>query len=627
MQYFLVCRGTCKCPADNKDLNKEEVSMDKSLSIKIGKVPVRCTMAEPGCPWTGLLVELATHEDSCDFVTVVCPNNCGLEFERRYLGRHVERDCVKRKIQCEFCGRELLAEAQPGHIEVCPKFPVPCPNKCKKKEIPRDMFEEHIQNKCSKQANTCPFGHHGCEFVGKKKVIQEHLDDTIEPHLGMLNSSALELFDVVEVHSKTLMECHSKILELQHKVEDLHKLLGPSFVWRIDGWTERVNLAKSGKKGTLFSAPFYTHRYGYRLALSICPNGDGKAQRKYLSVFVCICKGDHDNLLSWPFSSEVTLSILDQNLDPSLREHINFVIKPNPSVENKIFLGRPKSERNPCFGASKFCELSALTENYTSEDTLFIKASLEKKFDGKVGLIQLNRPKALNALCSQLMYEMGGAIEECDSDNNMKAIVITGNDKVFAAGADIKEMTGKPYHECYLTNFLAHWDSVARAKKPTIAAVNGFALGGGCELAMMCDIIYAGERAKFGQPEIKLGTIPGAGGTQRLIRAIGKSKAMEMCLTGDMITAKEAEAAGLVAKVYPPEQVVDKALELANKIASFSGLASQACKEAVNSAYNMSLNEGLHFEKRLFHATFATNDCKEGMTAFSAKRPANFTDT
>lgn len=246
----------------------------------------------------------------------------------------------------------------------------------------------------------------------------------------------------------------------------------------------------------------------------------------------------------------------------------------------------------------------------------------EKK---NVGLITLNRPKALNALCKQLMTELSQALSEFENDKSIGAVVITGSEKAFAAGADIKEMQNNTYAQCITGNFLADWTKVANTRIPVIAAVNGFALGGGCELAMMCDIIYAGDKAKFGQPEIALGVIPGAGGSQRLTRVVGKSKAMEMCLSGNMITAEEAERSGLVSKVVPADQLVNEAIKLGEKISTHSPLTVALCKEAVNVAYETTLQEGLRFERRTFHATFSTKDQKEGMKAFVEKRAATFT--
>lgn len=242
-----------------------------------------------------------------------------------------------------------------------------------------------------------------------------------------------------------------------------------------------------------------------------------------------------------------------------------------------------------------------------------------------VGMIELYRPKALNALCSPLMDELNEALSKFQADPKVGCMIITGSgEKAFAAGADIKEMKDLDYSMVNGGNFISNWTEVTTIKKPIIAAVNGFALGGGCELAMMCDIIYASENARFGQPEINLGTIPGAGGTQRLTRAVGKSLAMELCLSGAQIDAKTALASGLCSKVFPQEDLVPQAIKTAQKIASMSQPIAAFAKECVNKSYEMTLNEGTQFERRIFHATFATADRKEGMTAFAEKRAAKF---
>ncbi|XP_054155354.1 enoyl-CoA hydratase, mitochondrial-like [Oppia nitens] len=243
-----------------------------------------------------------------------------------------------------------------------------------------------------------------------------------------------------------------------------------------------------------------------------------------------------------------------------------------------------------------------------------------------IGYIQLNRPKALNALCDGLMHEVSKAMDEFEADSQIGAIVLTGSEKAFAAGADIKEMVDKSFKDCFTTNFLSHWDRVSRSLKPVIAAVNGYALGGGCELALMCDIVYAGDNAKFGQPEILIGTIPGAGGTQRLAKVIGKSRTMEMVLTGQQITAQDAANWGIVSKVFPTDKVVEEAIKLGERISKNSKIINAICKESVNNAYETTLKQGLATEKRLFHSTFATNDRSEGMKAFTEKRAANFKD-
>jgi enoyl-CoA hydratase len=243
---------------------------------------------------------------------------------------------------------------------------------------------------------------------------------------------------------------------------------------------------------------------------------------------------------------------------------------------------------------------------------------------GRVGLVTLNRPKALNALNATLVGELNKVLEAYDADRAIGCIVITGSERAFAAGADIKEMSSLSYPDTYLDDFITSWDRVAARRKPIIAAVAGFALGGGCELAMMCDIIIAADTAKFGQPEIKLGVIPGAGGTQRLTRVIGKAKAMDMCLTGRMMDAAEAERAGLVARIVPASDLLDEAMKAAETIASMSLPSVMTAKESVNRAYETTLSEGLRFERRVFHALFATQDQKEGMAAFVDKRPPAF---
>jgi enoyl-CoA hydratase len=239
---------------------------------------------------------------------------------------------------------------------------------------------------------------------------------------------------------------------------------------------------------------------------------------------------------------------------------------------------------------------------------------------GRVGIIRLNRPQALNALNAVLIKELIAAVDSFDADPNIGCILVTGNEKAFAAGADIKEMADKAYMDAFLKDFGANEDAIARARKPTVAAVAGFALGGGCEYAMQCDVIIAADNAKFGQPEIKLGVIPGYGGTQRLTRAVGKAKAMEMILTGRMMDAAEAERAGLVARVVPLANLMDEAMKVAETIASMSLPSVMTAKEAVNRAFEGSLAEGVVFERRVFQALFATDDQKEGMKAFVEKR-------
>lgn len=251
--------------------------------------------------------------------------------------------------------------------------------------------------------------------------------------------------------------------------------------------------------------------------------------------------------------------------------------------------------------------------------------NIETRAEGRVQVITLARPQALNALNAQLISELSDALRKADADPNIGAIVLTGSEKAFAAGADIKEMAEKTFIDAFLSDFISSsWEEARHVRKPLIAAVAGYALGGGCELALMCDFIIAADTARFGQPEITIGAIPGIGGTQRLARFIGKAKAMELCLTGRMMGAEEAERCGLVARVVPAAELLTDAIETATKIASFSRPVTMMVKESVNRAFETSLSEGLLFERRLFHSVFATEDQKEGMAAFVEKRKASF---
>jgi enoyl-CoA hydratase len=255
----------------------------------------------------------------------------------------------------------------------------------------------------------------------------------------------------------------------------------------------------------------------------------------------------------------------------------------------------------------------------TTPDTILVRT------EGRVGIVTLNRPKALNALNGQLMDELGTALQAFDANPEIGCMVITGSEKAFAAGADIGDMAQLSFADVYGQDYITrNWETIRGVRKPVIAAVSGFALGGGCELAMMCDFIIAADNAKFGQPEIKLGIIPGAGGTQRLPRAVGKAKAMDLVLTGRMMDAQEAERAGLVSRVVPLDKLMDEALGAALTICALGLPSVMAAKEAVNRAFEGGLSDGVMFERRLFHALFATEDQKEGMDAFANKRPAVF---
>jgi enoyl-CoA hydratase len=262
-----------------------------------------------------------------------------------------------------------------------------------------------------------------------------------------------------------------------------------------------------------------------------------------------------------------------------------------------------------------------------SEGTTDKFETIKVERSGRVAVLTLNRPAALNALNEKLMQETVAALTQLDRDPEIGAIVITGSDRAFAAGADIKEMASKSYMDVYLNDWFSAWDQLAKLRTPLIGAVAGYALGGGCELAMHCDILLAADTAKFGQPEIKLGVIPGIGGSQRLTRAVGKAKAMDLCLTGRTMDAEEAERAGLVSRIVPADQLLETAAQVATTVAEMSLPIAMMAKEAVNRSFETSLQEGILFERRVFHSTFATGDQKEGMSAFVEKRKPEFTNS
>jgi enoyl-CoA hydratase len=313
-------------------------------------------------------------------------------------------------------------------------------------------------------------------------------------------------------------------------------------------------------------------------------------------------------------------------LDPAI--HVLFAERGRKAVDARHKAGHDEREGVRAEPRNRIDPPASLSDNLLTiprqGGTSMSTQNVVVETKGRVGIIRLNRPQALNALNAALVGEMIVAIDTLEADDNIGCLIITGSDKAFAAGADIKEMAHKSYHDVNMEDFGGDKDRIARCRKPVIAAVAGFALGGGCEFAMQCDLIIAADNAKFGQPEIKLGVIPGYGGTQRLTHAVGKAKAMDLILTGRMMDAAEAERSGLVARVVPLANLMDEAMKAAETIAGMGLPSVYAAKESVNRAFEMTLAEGVRFERRVFHALFATEDQKEGMAAFVEKRPAKF---
>ncbi|XP_067928241.1 TNF receptor-associated factor 4-like isoform X2 [Watersipora subatra] len=367
-----------RCPIDQSKVDREKVTVDKTFTKEIEGLAVKCTNHSVGCKWKGKLKDFYVHFDDCKYLSVPCPRSCGAEFEKRFVDKHLRDDCPKRDMTCEFCKKTIAVDEEFSHLNVCKRFPIPCPNGCKKKEIPREELDAHMESACTKQGIPCPFSEAGCEFRCARKEMNKHIRDEPVKHLTLVGQTILAHKKTLEMHSEIMDVQNEKLDKVDRKVESLEKLYGSQLIWKIDNYSAKLEEAKAGKKPTIFSPPFLTGRHGYKLAMSCCLFGDGKARGKSFSVFVCICKGEHDALLLWPFCHRVTFTLLDQCQDPEARRNVTYSVKPNTCKENKAFLGRPSGERNASFGAQKFCDLGIIdTLDYTRDDTLYLKVNIE----------------------------------------------------------------------------------------------------------------------------------------------------------------------------------------------------------------------------------------------------------
>uniref|UniRef100_A0A5K3EX78 TNF receptor-associated factor n=1 Tax=Mesocestoides corti TaxID=53468 RepID=A0A5K3EX78_MESCO len=373
--YSDIMSSTGRCPVDETILERSEVTVDKQMQRELDHLGVKCNYFEQGCQWTGLAMELNEHLDECQCRLVTCIYNCGVEFEVRYMEQHVTSDCPRRPVVCQFCQEKIEMHEQSSHMETCKRFPIPCPNGCKKKELPREELSAHLETGCTKQTMNCPFTEHGCTFRGKKREVRAHLNAELPLHMLLLREAFQALHNVIDLQAQAVRESQATIKKLQLKLQRNESYFEPSFIWRIDGYREKVEEAQQGRKTTLFSSPFYSHRHGYRVCLSLCPYGEQRYRGKYLSVFVCLCRGEYDALLSWPFSCPITLKLLDQTIDPTSRKDHVVTIRPNPVASNNAYLKRPTNERNQYFGSPRFIELDQLnSSNYIIDNTIFIKA-------------------------------------------------------------------------------------------------------------------------------------------------------------------------------------------------------------------------------------------------------------
>nr|CAX73936.1 TNF receptor-associated factor 3 [Schistosoma japonicum] len=372
-----IFRATSKCPVDKQNLKKDRVHLDKAFQEQMDALNVRCSYYAEGCPWMGILNELGCHLNQCEYKIVLCPNECGTEFQRKSIEGHVKNGCPKRNVQCKFCGAKFSVEKEAKHISYCREYPLPCPNKCEMTSIPRSLIPEHLKNECSRQNLRCPFNIHGCEYRGRKYKMDQHLELSLIKHLNLLNLSVQQMSLLIEAQTKTYTEIRNSLEYQMKRITTLEQCFGPPFLWKIDSYSEKLNNARTGKQNALFSTPFYTHRFGYRMALSVSLYGNGEAKGKFMSVYACLFRGDHDSLLQWPFSHQLTFTLIDQNPEINARKPIVYTIKPSLAGDYNQFLGRPTGERNACFGAPRFVKLEVMEmSNYTINDEIYLKFTM-----------------------------------------------------------------------------------------------------------------------------------------------------------------------------------------------------------------------------------------------------------
>ncbi|XP_060586823.1 TNF receptor-associated factor 4-like [Ruditapes philippinarum] len=377
-----LLRTTAKCPIDGTPIDRNrQVIVDKEYQKEIEALNVNCSFYTKGCTWSGKLKDIQIHVADCKYYLLKCPKGCGMKLEKIVLKHHLQEDCDKRDIRCEFCSMRMRAEEEVHHLGTCGKFKMPCPNKCSNgKELERENMRDHLENTCTREMIKCPFWDGGCQFECRRKHMDKHIKEDPIVHLGMACDTVILHRKELEIHAKSLTKQLQQITTLERKVDALEKLYGCQMVWRIEKWAEKVHEAKLGRKATLFSPPFLTSRHGYKMALSLCPYGDGKARGKFLSIFICICSGEYDPLLLWPFGHTVTFTLIDQCQDPEARRNVSYIIQPNTIKDNKPFLGRPVGERNASFGAQRFIELDILdTYDYLRDDQLFIKCEIDSE--------------------------------------------------------------------------------------------------------------------------------------------------------------------------------------------------------------------------------------------------------
>lgn len=368
-----------RCPTDRGKIDVDSATIDKEFNKVILSLEVKCSNHEWGCKWEGEYQQIQEHLESCEYGDILCINDCGAKFQKRFLQKHLDKDCPKKIIACSYCDDRHLREDKKEHIQECPKIPLPCPNKCDKTlSISRDELDKHIEENCPKTKISCDYEGIGCEHRCSREKLPKHYKSDIINHVKLIQGLAMQNKERLDKHDASLVEHVNLIQGVDRRIGDLEKIAHNAMLWRVEDYTRKLKESKAGNLETLFSPTFTTSKHGYRLCASVCLNGDGKGKGTHMSIFVSLLKGAYDALLKWPFDYRVTFFLLDQNDDPNERKHIKFSIKPNPCAENEPFLGRPRMEKNASFGGAKFVRHDDVeTRKYLKDDTVFIKVVVD----------------------------------------------------------------------------------------------------------------------------------------------------------------------------------------------------------------------------------------------------------
>ncbi|KAI6210423.1 Trf-1 [Aphelenchoides besseyi] len=368
------CQDISECLVCGKKFDAKSLREDKPTARQIQQLPVKCSFSDNGCEWQGVLKELKAHAVACEFADTICPRGCGEVFARKDESTHLTM-CSRKTVLCVNCGKEVSERSMKTHLKVCPSMIIDCPNRCGLMQKPRSEIHEHLES-CPKNGSVCPFGEFGCDYTDGRENLQQHIKSELTAHLGLLCAGVLEFRELVSAAFLNLEKMTRNTNILQSRIDALEKLYGSQYIWRIDEYARKFAEAKSGQRTLLFSPPFLSGRHGYKLVLCVGLFGDGPAHGQFLSIYVCILKGDHDALLSWPFVHMITLTVMDQNPKFNERKHLTYAIKPQPTNENRAYLQRPENERNFAFGAQKFCSLAEI-QPFIREDVLFIKCKID----------------------------------------------------------------------------------------------------------------------------------------------------------------------------------------------------------------------------------------------------------